>query len=213
MTNEENFTTETTAVEKTEQKKPNLKKLITLIAVGVVVLVAVLITVLAIINNNSPTEIAKAATKAFLDCDYKKAEKRFLVTSKMEIDFSANCLDYTEEEYLEDFYDVSSFKEYYDEMNEEIRDELYDEYGDYKYVIRKVKEDHATSKEYKQYIEDWEESSYERYYDILADDISDMTTVEVKVRINGEDNSETVTFTYEMVKYKGKWYIVDFEDW
>lgn len=175
------------------------------IAVAVVLVVVVLISVLA---GGGPEGVAKDYVKSLLNP--QKADSFMLVNTETRFKAYAEEEEVELNEFLEDSYDVESMKEYWSEQKEDTLDSLEDECGkNPKVKIQRVKDaDEYTSKEMKEFAEEWEEDLDE--YDINVDDIKTVVDVEIKFRAEGkDDHTDYVTMTITLVKYKGDWKILD----
>lgn len=157
--------------------------------------------------TSSPESLAKAYVKATMNLDFKKADSYRLVTIKDYINYYAERDGLTLEEALEERFDVSSLDEYFEELKYECMDEIEDEYGKFKFEIRKV-DVGEYSPERLEALKDYCEDYYEEF-GVDIDKISAAASVEIKVRITGEEQSETTETYIIVVKYKGQWKVLD----
>lgn len=159
--------------------------------------------------TSSPESLAKAYVKATMNLDLKKADSYRLVTIKDYVNYYAKDNALTLEEALEESFDVSSLDEYFEELKYEYLDEMEDEYGKFKFEIRKIDVDEYSPKKLKSLKEDefWEDYLDDYGFDI--EKISAAAEVEFKVRLIGEEKSETIKDTLTVVKYNNQWKVLE----
>lgn len=157
--------------------------------------------------TSSPESLAKAYVKATMKFDAKKVDSYRLVTIKDCVNYYAERDGLTFKEAMEDGYDVSSLDEYFKKLKEDYKDDAEDEYGKFKFEIRKV-DVGKYSPERLEELKDYCENYYEEF-GVDIDKISAAASVEIKVRITGEEQSETTETYITVVKYKGQWKVLD----
>lgn len=181
--------------------RENRKKTIAVI-LGVIVVIGV---VCGVISYNSPASVAQRYVKALYECDYR-VEDSATVGGKY-----YRFGDTDEQEWLEDqssWYDedFSSMSDYYNYMNTEREEELYDDYGKYKITTRVSKEkDVRVGK----LLDDDDILETLDTLDIDEGRVKAAKLVTVKLHIDGEDDSDRLTFEVKLVRIGHAWKVID----
>lgn len=175
--------------------------------IRILALLFALVTVFSLCScaTSSPKSITKAFVTASMKLNFKKADSYLLVNTETSLNYYAEKQGLTFKEFLVDKFDVNSIDEYFKEIDDEIKDNMDDVFGKYKFEIRKLTVNEYSAKELKKFKESSDLLFAAEMYDIDIDEISAAADVAVKVRINGEDKGETISNTVTVVKYKGQW--------
>ena len=184
----------------------NRKK--TIIAIAVILVIGIVAGCL--ISRGSPENVAVRFVEAWILDDLEKTHK------VMAYDYYAYHLEeMSEEEFFEAYSDefkedIQIWKDLSDYCRTSMEENLEDEYGNYKlsFDVSRVKDMsiRRLEDEY-EYTLDWleEDLAFDR------DDISDAKEVTVKCKIEGEDETERMTYTVCMVKMGGAWKVLDYD--
>lgn len=175
--------------------------------IRILALLFALVTVFSLCScaTSSPKSITKAFVTAAMKLNFKKADSYLLVNAETSLNYYAEEQGLTFKEFLVDKLDVNSIDEYFKEIEDEIKDDMDDVFGKYKFEIRKLTVNEYSAKELKKFKESSDLLFAAEMYDIDIDEISAAADVAVKVRINGEDKGDTISDTVTVVKYKGQW--------
>ena len=207
------------------------KKTVKIIAVALAVVIALVGAIVAFsskgkndkseVSNDSYEDVAKKYAKAKAEFDYKAAFK-----------YAAGDM----EQYMEDYFEYISdmqdmtLDEWYEEMEEEYntkinsvydvlecqaeetKEEMIDDYGKYKVKVEIVSSKELTELKLKDIIDGdevlFDYKAVEDYIDTVK--IKKGYKVKVKITIDGEDDTDSQTEEYIVVKYKGEWKVYDF---
>lgn len=181
--------------------RENRKKTIAVI-LGVIVVIGV---VCGVISYNSPASVARRYIKASFEGDYRVINST-LVGGKyywFGDEDEQEWLEYSGNWYDEDF---SSMSDYYNYMKTERDDTLYDEYGKYKITTRVSKEkDVRVGK----LLDDEDIVEILDTLDIDEGRVKAAKLVTVKFHIDGEDDSDRLTFEVQLVRIGLAWKVID----
>lgn len=181
--------------------RENRKKTIAVI-LGVIVVIGV---VCGVISYNSPASVARRYIKASFEGDYRVINST-LVGGKYYWFGDEDEQEWLEEQsswYDEDF---SSMSDYYNYMKTERDDTLYDEYGKYKITTRVSKEkDVRVGK----LLDDDDIVETLDTLDIDEGRVKAAKLVTVKLHIDGEDDSDRLTFEVQLVRIGLAWKVID----
>lgn len=186
---------------KTLFSRENRKKTIAVI-LGVIVVIGV---VCGVISYNSPASVARRCVKAWFECDYK------IVNSTLVGGKYYWFGDEDEQEWLEEqssWYDgdFSSMSDYYNYWKTERDEGLYDYYGEYKITTRVSKEkDVRVGK----LLDDEVIAETLDMLDIDEGRVKAAKLVTVKLHIDGEDDSDRMTFEVRLVRIGLAWKAVN----
>lgn len=180
--------------------------------IALVAIVAIVVVVICLAGGNGPKAVAENYVRAIIDGDLKTVSKFY------PIDFEEYLVDmsycYDEEEFFEDYSDefdcdIDSWKDFYNLYQDEWKEEMEDEYDDYKFTTEVTREkdisDRALEDDYEYILDDYED------YDFDRDDIKDAKLITVKMRLEYEDGTERDSYTVCVIKIGGSWYVLD--DW
>ena len=186
---------------KTLFSRENRKKTIAVI-LGVIVVIGV---VCGVISYNSPASVAQRFAKTWCVSDYKVNDST-LVGGKYYWFGDEDEQEWLEEQsswYDEDF---SSMSDYYNYMKTEREEELYDDYGKYKITTRVSKEkDVRVGK----LLDDEDIVEILDTLDIDEGRVKAAKLVAVKFHIDGEDDSDRLTFEVQLVRIGLAWKVID----
>lgn len=186
---------------KTLFSRENRKRTIAVI-LGVIVVIGV---VCGVISYNSPASVARRCVKAWFECDYKIVDST-LVGEKYYWFGDEDEQEWLEEQsswYDEDF---SSMSDYYNYMKTERDEYLYDYYGEYKITTRVSKEkDVRVGK----LLDDDDIVETLDTLDIDEGRVKAAKLVTVKFHIDGEDDSDRLTFEVQLVRIGLAWKVID----
>lgn len=186
---------------KTLFSRENRKKTIAVI-LGVIVVIGV---VCGVISYNSPASVAQRFAKTWCVSDYKVNDST-LVGGKYYWFGDEDEQEWLEEQsswYDEDF---SSMSDYYNYMKTEREEELYDDYGKYKITTRVSKEkDVRVGK----LLDDEDIVEILDTLDIDEGRVKAAKLVTVKFHIDGEDDSDRLTFEVQLVRIGLAWKVID----
>ena len=181
--------------------RENRKKTIAVI-LGVIVVIGV---VCGVISYNSPASVAQRFAKTWCVSDYKVNDST-LVGGKYYWFGDEDEQEWLEEQsswYDEDF---SSMSDYYNYMKTERDEYLYDEYGEYKITTRVSKEkDVRVGK----LLDDDDIVETLDTLDIDEGRVKAAKLVTVKLHIDGEDDSDRLTFEVQLVRIGLAWKVID----
>lgn len=197
-----------------------------LAAVVAAVLVIVLCTTL--FGGSSPEKVACQYMEAGLTMDYDTLKK----TSALDVDkFLSDAIealadesDMTVKEVYEELEEmleeedidvtIRSNKDIFNALKKLLEEEWEDTYGKYKITVEPDGDpDKMKKKELKELIEEIEDTcdmldlDVDDYID--TDKIKEAYIVEVECEIEGEDDEDSQTMEVTVVKYKGKWKVLD----
>lgn len=179
----------------------NRKRTIAVI-LGVIVVIGV---VCGVISYNSPASVARRYIKASFEGDYRVINST-LVGGKyywFGDEDEQEWLEYCGNWYGEDF---SSMSDYYNYMKTEREEELYDDYGKYKITTRVSKEkDVRVGK----LLDDEDIVEILDTLDIDEGRVKAAKLVTVKFHIDGEDDSDRLTFEVQLVRIGLAWKVID----
>lgn len=185
---------------KTLFSRENRRRTIAVI-LGVIVVIGV---VCGVISYNSPASVARRHAKASFEGDYRVTNST-LVGGKyywFGDEDEQEWLEYCGNWYGEDF---SSMSEYYNYMKTERDDTLYDEYGEYKITTRVSKEkDVRVGK----LLDDEDIVEKLDMLDIDEGRVKAAKLVTVKLHIDGEDDSDRMTFEVRLVRIGLAWKVI-----
>ena len=188
-------------------KKSLLKNPMVLIAAGAAALVLLIIIIAC---SGGAKKNAHKYVKNITNGDILKATK-YMAYDPKEMILEETDMDKDEffeemSDYLDE--DIDNWRDLNKYAKEEMRDELEDEYGDYKIQtkvtdvekisVRKLKKELGES-----YLEDLED-----YADFDVDRIRAAKVVEVKAKIKGEDDTETDRIEVYMVRIGLSWKVI-----
>lgn len=181
--------------------RENRKKTIAVI-LGVVVVIGV---VCGVISYNSPASVARRCAKASYENDYRVLNST-LVGGKyywFGDEDEQEWLEYRSSWYDEDF---SSMSDYYKYVKTERDEYLYDYYGEYKITTRVSKEkDVRVGK----LLDDEVIAETLDMLDIDEGRVKAAKLVTVKLHIDGEDDSDRMTFEVQLVRIGLAWKVID----
>lgn len=186
--------------------KPGVPKKLPLPAIAAAV-VALIVIIVLITSLGSPKRIAKKYIDAYLYNDIVAMHKYLAYDS-----YASTLGDEDEEDYFEDMSDlydedITSWKDlaaYYHAQREE---DLLDEFGEYKIeiTVSRVKDlsDRALEREFEWFMDDLEDNT-----DFDRDDISSSKTVNLKLKIKGDEGTERGSCTVYLVKMGLSWKVL-----
>lgn len=181
--------------------RENRKKTIAVI-LGVIVVIGV---VCGVISYNSPASVAQRFAKTWCVSDYKVNDST-LVGGKyywFGDEDEQEWLEYQSKWCDEDF---SSMTDYYTYMKTERDETLYDEYGKYKITTRVSKEkDVRVGK----LLDDDDIVGTLDTLDIDEGRVKAAKLVTVKLHIDGEDDSDRLTYEVQLVRIGLAWRVID----
>ena len=181
--------------------RENRKKTIAVI-LGVIVVIGV---VCGVISYNSPASVAQRFAKTWCVSDYKVNDST-LVGGKYYWFGDEDEQEWLEEKsswYDEDF---SSMSDYYKYVKTEREEDLYDSYGEYKITTRVSKEkDVRVGK----LLDDDDILDTLDTLDIDEGRVKAAKLVTVKLHIDGEDDSDRLTFEVQLVRIGLAWKVID----
>lgn len=192
--------------------KSKLVKLVAIIAAVAVVLGLFI----ALLGGGSPKSVAKKYVKAELEGDMKAAFS--VMAGKMQKCYEKELMDEYKDEMFEmmeeqcDELDIKAniknFNQYYKAVKKVTKAEMNEEFGKgYKVKIKIRSVDDLRSSEIEAIQEVYDNEMYEDY--INADKIKKGKKVTVAVIIEGKESDDTDEIEVYVVKYKGKWKVVN----
>lgn len=179
--------------------------------IAAVAAVAVVAVVAALLTGGSAKSVAGKFAKEYCSANIKSC------TKLLAYDYYDYLLsDYDdEEEFFEDASDeydeeITSWRDYYKAESEDSKDRLDDYYGSYKFTIEVTKEKNMSLKKWEDEYE-WEIENYEDADCFDRDAVKAVKMVTVKIKIKGEDGSDSYTAEMCVVKMGLSWKVFDFD--
>ena len=205
-----------------EEKKKN--KLVGIIAVGVAAVIAIvaIFGIGGLLFGDRYEEVACKFAAAEVESD--------LITAKKYIPYDLDDLlnNYLEamakmyDKSVDEIYEllseeedikVKSLKDIYKYAKSEQTEDLKEDYGKYKIKTEVLDTDKYSKDDLEDLIDELKDTDSSLGIDmddfINPDKITAAYEVEVEITIDGKEDSETKTKTYDVVKYKGKWKVLD----
>ena len=188
------------------------KKLKSTVAI-IVVLAIVIAGGVMFLNYRSPSSIAERYAKAVV---LGKTETMQKLSAYDTHEYMINRWKYdTEEKFfseMSDTYkeDINSWSDYERFMSEQADESIIDECGDYKLSVEAKRTKDLSVKRILSAL-DSDIEKLEEYANFDKDSITDGKQVDVKVTIDGEDDTERAMFSIYMVKVDGQWKVLQFE--
>ena len=190
----------------------NLVKLIAIVAAAVLLIVAFA----SILGGGSPKSIAKKYVQAQLDGDMKKMYS--MMAGKMQKCFEEEIMDdYDDElfEMMEEACDdedidvkIKNYNQFYKAAKKLNKAQMNEEYGKgYKVKIRIREVEDLRNSEIDDIQDYLDSDTYEDYID--SSKIKKGKKVTVAVNIEGKESDDADDIEVYIVKYKGKWKVVD----
>ena len=181
--------------------RENCKKTIAVI-LGVIVVIGV---VCGVISYNSPASVARRYVKARYEFD-DKVEDSVRVGGKYYRFGDMDEQEWLEEQSSQYDEDFSSMSDYYNYWKTERDEGLYDYYGEYKITTRVSKEkDVRVGK----LLDDEVIAETLDMLDIDEGRVKAAKLVTVKLHIDGEDDSDRMTFEVRLVRIGLAWKVID----
>ena len=181
--------------------RENRKKTIAVI-LGVIVVIGV---VCGVISYNSPASVARRYVKARYEFD-DKVEDSVRVGGKYYRFGDMDEQEWLEEQSSQYDEDFSSMSDYYNYWKTERDEGLYDYYGEYKITTRVSKEkDVRVGK----LLDDEVIAETLDMLDIDEGRVKAAKLVTVKLHIDGEDDSDRMTFEVQLVRIGLAWKVID----
>lgn len=213
-------------------KKKNNKTvgIVACILVAVAVIIGLGSLVKAIFFAGDYEDVARKYAIAVANYDLQKAYDYAIIDIEEYFDdyvkYYCDDEDMSKSEFYEEFEDefeydgtIKSYKDILECMSSKMKEYLEDEYGDYKVSVKVVDSNELTRRELSDAIEDlreyFEDMAYPYEDELDFDDYIDENKikkgyeVDVKMTIDGEDDYDSDTATLTVVKYKGKWKVLD----
>lgn len=163
------------------------------IAVAAVAVIAIIIAIIVGAGNNYKKAINNYLDYA-LKCDVKKVEK---LAPKM-------YWDYCEENKLFNIKDKDELNEAYEEVLEERKEALEDEYGkNVKYSYKITDVDELSDKKVSEYA-----GALKDKYDIAKKKVTKGYEVEFDITVKGKEDEDDDEMTLTVLKIDGNWYVV-----
>lgn len=106
--------------------------------------------------------------------------------------------------------DINSWSDYERFMSEQADESIIDECGDYKLSVEAKRTKDLSVKRILSAL-DSDIERLEKYANFDKDSITDGKQVDVKVTIDGEDDTERSMFSIYLVKVDGQWKVLQFE--
>lgn len=148
--------------------------------------------------------VAKAYMRASGDGKPEESDGYLLITREMRLKKYAKEEDLSLKKYLEENYDVSSMKEYWENEAEEFKENIAEKYGEeYRFTIEVLDVDEFTNKEIDKFKEDYEERFDN--YGLDIDKVESVAQAILKVKVSGSEDSDRSAGPITLVKYKGDW--------
>ena len=202
---------ETNAV--TEIQPVQGKKRIIMIAIAAVVIAAVIVAAILIIKWNGPESVAERYFRGFMGETSCKDAYNLLAYDWSELmmeqegyESEEELLDYFSSENDEEF---ESFNDIYRYRDEQMREELEQEYGLYKIDIKVINaKDASVKKALNESLYDIFTYSSDWIDDLDEDNISACKKVKLRVKIEGEEKTYTEKISVYVVKIKGAWKVL-----
>lgn len=183
--------------------RENRKKTIAVI-LGVIVVIGV---VCGVISYNSPASVARRCAKASYECDYRGLNST-LVGGKYYWLGDEDEQEWLEEQSSQCDGDFSSMSDYYNYWKTERDEGLYDYYGKYKITTRVSKEkDVRVGK----LLDDEDIVETLDTLDIDEGRVKAAKLVTVKLHIDGEDDSDRLTYEVQLVRIGLAWKVIDWD--
>lgn len=190
-------------------------KLIKLIALGAAVVVF-LVLILSLLGGGSPKSVAKKYVQAELDGDMKAGFS--VMAGKMQKCYEKEIMSEYKDEMFEMMEEqceemdikanIKNFNQYYKASKKVTKAEMTEEFGKgYKVKIKIREVDDLRSSEIEAIQEMYDSEMYEDYID--ANKIKKGKKVTVAVIIEGKESDDTEEIEVYVVKYKGKWKVVN----
>lgn len=197
----------------TEIQPVQWKKRIIMIAIAAVVIAAVIVAAILIIKWNGPESVAVRYFRGFIgDTSCKDAynllayDWRELMMEQEGCESEEELLEYFSSESDEEF---GSFNDIYRYRDEQMREELEQEYGLYKIDIKAINtKDTSIKKALNESLYDIVTYTSDWVDDLDEDDISACKKVKLRVKIEGEENTFTDKINVYVVKIHGAWKIL-----
>lgn len=187
------------------------KKLKSTVAI-IVVLAIVIAGGVMFLNYRSPSSIAERYAKAVV---LGKTETMQKLSAYDTHEYMINIGKYdTEEKFfseMSDTYkeDINSWSDYERFMSEQADESIIDECGDYKLSVEAKRTKDLSVKRILSAL-DSDIERLEKYANFDKDSITDGKQVDVKVTIDGEDDTERSMFSIYLVKVDGQWKVLQF---
>lgn len=183
---------------------------IAILVCAAIVLIAV---VAGITSHNSPESVAERFVEAATYSDAVTMQKLAAFDYYNEVLYYYDGDEEAFFEWANKRYDidVDNWKDYSKDMAEYSKEELSDEYGEYKITIEATKSKDISVKKLEEEC-DSTLTSYEKHGSFDRDDIKDAKIVTVKFKIAGEDETERTTLSVYMVKVSGSWKVLYADD-
>lgn len=189
------------------------KKRIIMIVIAAAVIAAVIVAAILIIKWNGPESVAERYFRGFVgETSCKDAynllayDWRELMMEQADCESEEELLEYFSSESDEEF---ESFNDVYRYRDEEMREELEQEYGLYKIDIKVINaKDTSVKKALNESLYDIFTYSSDWIDDLDEDNISACKKVKLRVKIEGEENTFTDKMNVYVVKINGAWKVL-----
>ena len=189
------------------------KKRIIMIAIAAAVIVAAIVAAILIIKWNGPESVAVRYFRGVIGETSCKDAYNLLAYDWRELMMEQEGYE-SEEELLDDLgsendEEFESFNDVYRYRDEEMREELEQEYGLYKIDIKVINaKDTSVKKALNESLYDIFTYSSDWIDDLDEDNISACKKVKLKVKIEGEENTFTDKMNVYVVKINGAWKVL-----